>query len=111
MSPCEVAPARYTFLMIIAMQIRAARAMTGMSKEQLAAASALPVAAIETLERDETKGEPHALLAVKEALEAAGVLFIASGNYDEGGPGVRMKARTSIDEGIRPENLNSANDD
>jgi transcriptional regulator with XRE-family HTH domain len=93
------------------MQIRAARAMTGMSKEQLAAASGLPVDTVETLERDETQGDPQALLAIKQALEAGGVLFIASGNHDEGGPGVRLKARTGGDEGIRPENLNSANDD
>ena len=48
---------------------------------------------------------------VRLALENAGVLFIASGNHDEGGPGVRLKARAGSDEGIRPENLNSANDD
>jgi transcriptional regulator with XRE-family HTH domain len=97
--------------MIIATQIRGARAMTGMSKEQLAAASGLPVDIIETLERDGAQGEPSALIAVKVALESAGVLFIASGNHDEGGPGVRLKARAGSDEGIRPENLNSANDD
>jgi DNA-binding XRE family transcriptional regulator len=87
--------------MIIATQIRGARAMTGMSKEQLAAASGLPVDIIETLERDEAQGEPSAIIAVKVALE----------NHDEGGPGVRLKARAGSDEGIRPENLNSANDD
>ncbi|MBO9123445.1 MULTISPECIES: helix-turn-helix domain-containing protein [unclassified Rhizobium] len=97
--------------MITAMQIRAARAMMGISIEQLATASGLPVATLETLERDETQGEPQALLAVKQALETGGVLFIASGNHDEGGPGVRLKARTGSDAGIRPENLNSANDD
>jgi transcriptional regulator with XRE-family HTH domain len=97
--------------MIIATQIRAARAMTGMSKEQLATASGLPVGTIEMLERDEIQGEPSALTAVRTALETAGILFIASGNHDEGGPGVRLRARTSSDQGIRPENLNSANDD
>jgi hypothetical protein len=97
--------------MITATQLRGARAMTGMSIEQLAAASGLPVATIETMERDEQEGESHALLAVKQALEAAGIIFIASGNHDEGGPGVRLRARSCIDEGIRPENLNAANDD
>ncbi|MBZ9790290.1 helix-turn-helix domain-containing protein [Rhizobium sp. 3T7] len=97
--------------MITATQMRGARAMTGMSIEQLAAASGLPAATIETMERDERDGEPHALLAVRQALEAAGIIFIASGNHDEGGPGVRLRARTGVDEGIRPENLNAANDD
>ncbi|WP_306915354.1 helix-turn-helix domain-containing protein [Rhizobium mesoamericanum] len=97
--------------MITATQIRGARAMTGMSIEQLAAAAGLPVTTIETMERDEQEGDPHALLAVKQALEAAGIIFIASGNHDEGGPGVRLRARSCIDEGIRPENLNAANDD
>jgi len=96
--------------MITSTQIRGARAMTGMSIEQLATASGVPAATIETMERDEQEGEAHALLAVKQALEVAGIIFIASGNHDEGGPGVRLKARTGVDEGIRPENLNAAND-
>ncbi|SEH62648.1 hypothetical protein SAMN05216228_1004297 [Rhizobium tibeticum] len=83
--------------MITATQMRGARAMTGMSIEQLAAASGLPAATIETMERDEQEGQPHALLAVKQALEAAGIIFIGSGNHDEGGPGVRLRARTGID--------------
>jgi transcriptional regulator with XRE-family HTH domain len=97
--------------MITAAQMRGARAMTGMSIEQLAAASGLPAEAIETLEHDDASGEPFALLAIRQALEAAGIIFIGSGNHDEGGPGVRLRARISADEGIRPENLNSANDD
>ncbi|KQV81996.1 helix-turn-helix transcriptional regulator [Rhizobium sp. Root1220] len=97
--------------MITATQLRGARAMTGMSIEQLAAASGLPADTIKTLEHNEADGEPHALLAVKDALEKAGIIFIASGNQDEGGPGVRLKTRSAADEGIRPENLNAANDD
>ncbi|MDM9629294.1 helix-turn-helix transcriptional regulator [Rhizobium sp. S152] len=96
--------------MITATQIRGARAMTGMSIEQLAAASGVPVGTIETLERGDHNAESHTVLAVQHALETAGVLFIASGNQDEGGPGVRLKERTSVDEGIRPENLSAAND-
>jgi transcriptional regulator with XRE-family HTH domain len=97
--------------MITGTQIRGARAMIGMSIEELASASGLPFAAIEALERGEGSGETRALLDVKAVLEASGVIFIASGNHDEGGPGVRLKARTSHDDGIRPENLNAANDD
>ncbi|WP_455872718.1 helix-turn-helix domain-containing protein [Rhizobium yanglingense] len=97
--------------MITGMQIRGARAMTGMSIDELAAASGLTPEAIEALEDGDGMGEPGAFLAAKHALEAAGVIFIASGNQDEGGPGVRLRARTSSDDGIRPENLNAANDD
>lgn len=96
--------------MITATQIRGARAMTGMSIDQLAAACGLPVDTIETLERGDGTAEAHTMLKVQHALEAAGIIFIASGNHDEGGPGVRLKERTSIDEGIRPENLSAAND-
>lgn len=85
--------------------------MTGMSIEQLASASGVSIATIEILEQGKSADEPHAFLAIKHALEAAGIIFIASGNQDEGGPGIRLKARTAGDEGIRPENLNAANDD
>lgn len=90
--------------------MRGARAMLAMSIEQLASASGLPIAAIETLEKDDSVGDPHIVQALKQALEAAGIIFISSGNQNEGGPGVRLKERTSTDEGIRPENLSAAND-
>ena len=97
--------------MITGTQIRGARAMIGMSVEELASASGLAVEAVKTLENGGSGVEPRALFDVKNALEAHGIIFIASGNQDEGGPGVRLKARTSHDDGIRPENLNATNDD
>lgn len=84
--------------------------MVGMSIEQLASASGLSAATIETLENGQVIGEAHTVLALRHALEAAGIIFIASGNQNEGGPGVRLKDRTGADEGIRPENLSAAND-
>lgn len=97
--------------MITATQIRGARAMIGMSIEELAAASGLPVETVMALENGEFAGEPHALFDVRSTLEAHGIIFLSSGNQDEGGPGIRLRARTSSDDGIRPENLNAANDD
>ncbi|NEJ70815.1 helix-turn-helix domain-containing protein [Rhizobium phaseoli] len=97
--------------MITATQIRGARAMIGMSIEELAAASGLPVETVAALENGEFAGEPHALFDVRSTLEAQGIIFLSSGNQDEGGPGIRLRARTSSDDGIRPENLNAANDD
>lgn len=88
-----------------------ARAMIGMSIEELAAASGLPVETVMALENGEFAGEPHALFDVRSTLEAHGIIFLSSGNQDEGGPGIRLRARTSSDDGIRPENLNAANDD
>lgn len=84
--------------------------MTGMSIEELAAASGLSSQTISALEQSES-GEPQAFLAAKHALEAAGIIFIASGNHDEGGPGVRLRARANGDDGLRPEELNATNDD
>ena len=85
--------------------------MIGMSLEELAAASGLPAETVKALEAGEWTGEPHALLDVRATLEANGIIFLSSGNQDEGGPGIRLRARTSSDDGIRPENLNAANDD
>jgi len=97
--------------MITATQIRGARAMLGMSLEELAAASGLPAETVKALEAGEWTGEPHALLDVRATLEANGIIFLSSGNQDEGGPGIRLRTRTYNDDGIRPENLNAANDD
>lgn len=85
--------------------------MTGMSIEELAVAAGLSSKVIAALEQGEGSGEPQAFLAAKHALEAAGIIFIASGNHDEGGPGVRLKARANGDDGLRPEELNATNDD
>lgn len=97
--------------MITGTQIRGARAMTGMSIEALADASGLTAGEIAALEDGGDDGEHRTLSAVKQALEAAGIIFIASGNHDEGGPGIRLKARDAGDDGLRPEELNATNDD
>lgn len=84
--------------------------MLGLTTEALATDSRLPVDSIEALEEDANSVDPKALAAVRAALEARGVLFIASGSDQGGGCGVRFK-RWDEDEGIRPENLNATNDD
>lgn len=97
--------------MITGTQIRGARAMIGMSIEELAAHAGLSVETVTALENGDWAGETRSVIDVRSTLEAHGIIFIASGNQDEGGPGVRLRARASIDDGIRPENLNAANDD
>ncbi|MFT3972013.1 MAG: helix-turn-helix domain-containing protein [Amaricoccus sp.] len=78
--------------MTTADQLRAARAMLGLS--QPAVASAAGVSTM-TLKRAEGSGQPaasaEAVAAIRAALEAAGVEFIAENG---GGAGVRLKSST-----------------
>jgi transcriptional regulator with XRE-family HTH domain len=96
--------------MITAAQIRGARAMTGMTIEQLADSSQLTPAQIEAIETGADAGDSQAIAALRAALESRGVQFLASGSQDGGGVGLRMK-QTHEDIGTRPENLNATNDD
>ncbi|MBO9098048.1 MULTISPECIES: helix-turn-helix domain-containing protein [Rhizobium] len=96
--------------MITAAQIRAARAMTGLSLQQLADAARLSSAEVEAIETGTEPANSHAVSAIRAALEASGIQFLADGSQDGGGAGLRLK-HTHGDEGTRPENLNSTNDD
>ena len=74
-------------------QIRAARALLRWNAEELARQSLLSVATIRRAEltEDETSLTAANDLAVRRALEAAGIEFI---NENGGGPGVRLRKRT-----------------
>jgi transcriptional regulator with XRE-family HTH domain len=92
--------------MMTAEQIRAARAMIGLSVEELAAESGLSINEIETIERGGTAGAER----LRQCLENRGIVFLAAGEDDAGvGPGIRLR-HASSDEGMRPENLNADND-
>ncbi|SIP90448.1 Helix-turn-helix [Rhizobium sp. RU35A] len=94
--------------MISIEQIRAARAMLGLSAKDLARASGLSSQDIEALERGEMPGIDLARL--KATLEGHGIVFVAAGEDNPGaGPGVRLR-QAPADEGLRPEHLSSAND-
>ena len=84
--------------------------MLGLTTETLAAESNLSVATIETLETDVGSADAKALVALRAALEARGISFLASGSDEAGGAGIRFK-HWAEDGGIRPENLNATNDD
>lgn len=76
-------------------QLKAARALIGWSQPDLAQASGVSIPTIARLEtgdgvlggRDSTSG------AIRNALEAAGVVFIEENG---GGPGVRMQSHQNL---------------
>ena len=71
-------------------QIKAARALAGMSQADLAAASGISLPTIKRLEAQdgEIGGRPATVDAIRAALEAAGVVFLPeNGN----GPGVALR--------------------
>ena len=71
-------------------QCRAARGLLNWSQDQLSTATGGEVAkrSLVRFEKGETEPQPRTLTAIRAALEAAGVIFIAS-NGD--GPGVRLR--------------------
>jgi transcriptional regulator with XRE-family HTH domain len=71
-------------------QLRAARALLGWNLERLSAACGLPVRTLGRFEREETTPRASTLSAIRAALEAAGVEFIAENG---GGAGVRLRVR------------------
>ena len=73
-------------------QIRAARALLHWSAEDLARESAVGLATIRRAENSQNETSMNAPndLAVRRALEAAGVEFI---DENGGGPGVRLRKR------------------
>ena len=80
--------------MIIAGQIRAARALLGIDQRQLAEASGLSLPTIQRMESSDgqVRGNVDSLVKVVDALERAGVELIAEGSVStEGGRGVRLK--------------------
>ena len=78
--------------MILApVQCRMARAAVGMGVRDLAAAAKVSVDTVARFERGEELKE-RTVAALQQALEAAGVTFI---DENGGGPGVRLRKRTS----------------
>src|ERR1700761_9027463 len=70
-------------------QCRAARALVDLSQDQLASRASVSVTALRNFERGATTPMANNLLALRAALEAAGVEFIPENG---GGAGVRLKA-------------------
>lgn len=95
--------------MLTTSQLRAARALIGISIDDLSGIAGISGSEIRALEAADGNASPEFAERLKRIFEAKGVVFVAAGQPDASGPGVRLH-QTSVDEGIRPQNLNSAND-
>ncbi|PZU87138.1 MAG: hypothetical protein DI528_07950 [Shinella sp.] len=93
-------------------QIRAARALLGITVDQLSAKSGISAFLILQTEAEEQANvDPSTLHTLKLALQASGIMFLGDGDSPPGGVGVRFAERDDEDDGVRPEDLNAANDD
>jgi hypothetical protein len=90
-------------------QLRAGRALLGLSQAELAGRACL---ALMTIKQAEAEAEAHAseaaLAAIRVALEDQGVIFLDADGWE--GPGVRLRRSGPPDEGLRPDQLTSDND-
>ncbi|BCP54364.1 transcriptional regulator [Kaistia sp. 32K] len=86
-----------------------ARAALGWSAGDLASRAGVPEETVLRFESGELVA-PRVDAVFRGVFEALGLIFEADGQMLEGGPGVRL-GRLQTDEGKRPEELSSANDD
>ncbi|WP_295454453.1 helix-turn-helix transcriptional regulator [uncultured Thiodictyon sp.] len=93
--------------MLTAAQLRAARALLGLDQRRLAEAAGLSLPTIQRMEASEgnVRGNVDSLVKLVDALERAGVEFIAEGAATGvGGRGVRLKTPTATSE-LSPEQI------
>jgi transcriptional regulator with XRE-family HTH domain len=79
--------------MITPMQLRMARVGVGWSAKDLADASGIGESTIRRYETGKGEMYPHTMDPLRIALEKMGVIFLASGESKDGGPGVRFKKK------------------
>jgi ribosome-binding protein aMBF1 (putative translation factor) len=96
--------------MITTAQLRAARALIDITVDDLAGTSGLSADAIRSVEAGAGSPDPEVGERLKRLFESKGVVFVAAGQQDASGAGVRLHTPLP-DEGIKPQNLNATNDD
>jgi transcriptional regulator with XRE-family HTH domain len=74
-------------------QIRAARKLLDWKQTDLAKAAGLSDVEIKNLERGLANPRPSTLDRLEKAFDEAGVVFLAAGEFGDGGPGLRLKNR------------------
>jgi len=91
-------------------QVRAARALLRWEQRDLAVASKVSLPSIKRLETIPglLGAQARTIDALRAALEAAGVMFIAENG---GGPGVRLRKSRPAPDTIAIEDLNASNDE
>jgi transcriptional regulator with XRE-family HTH domain len=95
--------------MLTTSQLRAARALIGITADDLSGASGVSVETILSIEGSSGTADRETAERLKRLFESRGVVFVAAGQQDASGAGVRLH-RQATEEGIKPTNLNSAND-
>ncbi|MGB3348304.1 MAG: helix-turn-helix transcriptional regulator [Brucella anthropi] len=78
--------------MITPEQIRGARAMLGMTQADLAKSAGLSTTGLNNIERGSADPKASTLASIQAALEQQGIVFLATGDSRDGGPGVRLKS-------------------
>lgn len=79
--------------MLTADQIRAARAIAGLSQRQLAEISGVGQQTIKSIENGTVDPRVSTMQALKDTLESRGVIFFGAGEHKDGGPGVRVRLK------------------
>ena len=77
-------------------QFRMARAALGWTVRDLADRAGVHRNTITRIEAGDASHGPT-IQAVRHALEAAGILFLAAGEHKDGGPGIRLASGRNID--------------
>ncbi|PTE10120.1 helix-turn-helix domain-containing protein [Mesorhizobium helmanticense] len=74
-------------------QIAAARALLGLSQTELAEQASISAPTLRRMEAStgHASGYVNNVIAVRQALESAGISFLADGETVDGGPGVRLR--------------------
>jgi len=81
--------------MIAPEQCRAARALLGWNQDRLAESAGVGVVTVRMFEAGKTKPVRATLKVLRDALESAGVEFIAENG---GGPGVRLRNKIKTEQ-------------
>lgn len=72
-------------------QCRAGRALLGWSQDHLACAGNTTQRTVADFERGARQPYERTLRELREAMEGAGIMFLANGEISGGGPGVRLR--------------------